>query len=144
VSIFIKVADLNTEFSDIQQIRYFVFQVEQAIDYVDEFDGKDPESLHLIAYFMDQPVGTLRIRDIGEAIAKVERLAVLKDFRSLGIGKQLMLKAIATITELGTYRLVKIHAQSYLEGFYTKLGFTAQGDKFMEAGIEHIVMINLI
>jgi len=31
-----------------------------------------------------------------------------------------------------------------LEGFYTKLGFTAQGDKFMEAGIEHIVMINLI
>jgi predicted GNAT family N-acyltransferase len=129
-----------------------VFQIEQLISEEEEFDGKDPESVHLLAYIDSQPVGTLRIRSIGQGIVKIERLAVLKAFRSQGIGKQMMEQAIANIQFLNhglahgseTYKGIKIHAQAYLEKFYTNLGFETQGEKFIEAGIEHIAMFKPI
>ncbi len=144
MSILIKVADFSSDFLIIEQIRYAVFHVEQSISAEDEFDGKDAESIHLLAYFDNQPTGTVRIRNIDHEIVKIERLAVLKDFRSLGLGKKLMVQAIAHVSELGTCKLIKIHAQSHLENFYTKLGFMAQGEKFIEAGIEHILMVQHI
>lgn len=35
---------------------------------------------------------------------------------------------------------LKLHAQRPAEGFYTKHGFIAEGEEFMEAGIPHIAM----
>jgi len=148
MSISIRVADFSTDFSAIEKIRYAVFQIEQSISSEDEFDGKDRESIHLIAYFEFQAVGTLRIRNIGGAIAKIERLAVLKDFRSHGIGRKMMEEAIAYIKSFKksavTYSIIKIHAQAYLEKFYTNLGFITQGERFMEAGIDHVLMMKNI
>jgi predicted GNAT family N-acyltransferase len=140
MSILIEVADFTTDFSVIEQIRIAVFQVEQSIKAEDEFDGKDAESIHLLAYFAGEPVGTIRIREVNNEVIKIERLAVLKDFRAQGIGKKLMDRAIATVKSKKIYKLIKIHAQAYLENFYTNLGFTARGENFIEAGIEHVLM----
>lgn len=144
MNISIKLTDFTTDFSVIEQIRSTVFQLEQLISAEDEFDGKDAESIHLLAYIESQPVGTLRIRNIGQGIVKIERLAVLKAWRSQGVGKQMMEQAIAYLKQLGTYKVVKIHAQAHLEKFYTNLGFQAQGERFIEAGIEHLLMLRQV
>lgn len=142
MSILIKVADFGSDFSIIEQIRSAIFQIEQGISAEDEFDGKDAESIHLLAYFDSQPVGTLRIRSIDNETVKIERLAVLRDFRAQGLGKKLMEQAIALIKlqHEGQDKIIKIHAQVYLEKFYLSLGFVTQGKIFMEAGIGHILM----
>lgn len=139
MSILIKIADFDLDFAEIEQIRYAVFQIEQSISSAEEFDGKDAESTHLLAYVDDRPVGTLRIRKIDNEV-KIERLAILRDFRSQGLGKKLMEQAIAHIRETEIH-IIKIHAQAHLENFYMKLGFIPEGKKFMEAGIEHILMM---
>jgi predicted GNAT family N-acyltransferase len=143
MSILIKVADFASDFSSIKQIRYAVFQVEQGINAEDEFDGKDVESIHLLAYFVDLSVGTVRIREVSKEIVKIERLAVLKNFRTQGLGKRLMERAIALVKEQfkGEHKLIKVHAQVYLEKFYLNLGFVTQGESFVEAGIHHILML---
>lgn len=144
MNISIKLTDFTTDFSVIEQIRYTVFQLEQLISAEEEFDGKDAESIHLLAYIESEPIGTLRIRNIGQGIVKIERLAVLKAWRSQGVGKQMMEQAIACIYDLGTNKLIRIHAQAHLKKFYTNLGFQAQGESFTEAGIEHILMLKQV
>ncbi|HAA79638.1 MAG TPA: GNAT family N-acetyltransferase, partial [Microbacteriaceae bacterium] len=34
-----------------------------------------------------------------------------------------------------------LHAQEYVKGLYAKSGFVETGEKFMEAGIEHRLML---
>lgn len=123
----------------INQIRTKVFQEEQGVSAELEFDGLDPNATHLLAYLNGQAVGTARIREIDQDIVKIERLAVLPDYRKQGVGKQLMRSALSTIAQRGK-SLVIVHAQAYISQLYQKLGFAIVGEQFNEAGIPHIKM----
>jgi predicted GNAT family N-acyltransferase len=127
-------------FSAMQAIRRSVFQEEQGVDPILEFDGKDEISTHLLAYLGDRPVGTARVRTLDKETAKIERLAVLSTARRLGIGKKLLEKALEVAAQNNVGEVV-IHAQDYAKGLYQQFGFEQVGERFDEAGISHIKMI---
>ncbi len=127
-------------FSEMQAIRRAVFQEEQGVDPALEFDGLDETAEHLLAYLDNQPVGTTRIRYLDQQTAKFERLAVLAKARGLGIGKQLMIKALDVAKKKQIHQVV-INAQEYIKVLYEKLGFEQVGERFDEAGIPHVKMI---
>ena len=135
----VKLAHLPHDFPAIAAIRVAVFQVEQGVDKALEFDGKDNEAVHFLAYLGDRPVGTARIRFLDSTTAKLERLAVLADARGSGIGKQIMSQAIAFLREESISE-IRIHAQEPVKEFYERLGFAAEGDRFYEASIPHLKM----
>jgi predicted GNAT family N-acyltransferase len=135
----VKLAHLPDDFAAIAAIRSTVFQIEQGVDAALEFDGKDEEAIHFLAYWHDRPVGTARIRFLEESIAKLERLAVLAEARGQGIGQQIMDTALSFLVEKNV-AIVRIHAQEPVKEFYQRLGFVAEGDRFDEAGIPHIKM----
>ncbi|MGI9419175.1 MAG: GNAT family N-acetyltransferase [Geminicoccaceae bacterium] len=120
-------------------VREAVFVDEQEIPLPLEFDGLDDEADHLLARLNGKTVGTLRLRRIGGASAKIERVAVLEHARGHGIGAALVIAAIEHLREQ-SLREARLHAQTYALGFYTKLGFTAFGDVFDEDGIPHRAM----
>ena len=70
-------------------IRKEVFVREQGIPEKIEFDDKDVYPTYFIAKHKNQPVGTARYRSTKQGI-KLERFAVLKDYRGLGVGKALL------------------------------------------------------
>ena len=123
----------------IKAIRTKVFQEEQGITPELEFDGLDHTATHLLAYVDGKPVGTARIRSIDENTIKIERLAVLPEARSKGIGKQLTQKALAFAQE-HHYQTAILNSQLYIKSLYEKLGFSQVGEVFDEAGIPHIKM----
>jgi predicted GNAT family N-acyltransferase len=125
--------------SEIQQIRIVVFQQEQQVAPELEFDGEDEAATHLIAYQDEIPVGTARIRYLADHLAKIERVAVLAEYRGMGIGQQMMELAIAHIRQQGIPE-IKINSQTHARLFYEKLGFSQRGAEFEEAGIPHIEM----
>lgn len=127
----------------IKAIRHQVFEVEQNVDPALEFDGKDEAAHHLLAYLNSEPVGTLRIRYLDPHQAKIERLAVLASARGLGIGQQLMEKALEFIA-LTSVQKVTVNAQEYITKLYLNLGFEIVGKPFDEAGIPHIKMEKII
>ncbi|MFN6560376.1 MAG: GNAT family N-acetyltransferase [Nostoc sp. ChiSLP01] len=135
----IKVAKIPEEFPAIAAIRKSVFQEEQGVDPVLEFDGKDETSHHLIAYLDDKAVGTTRIRYLDGQTAKIERLAVLSTARGQGIGKKIMENALFFLASKNI-REVVIHSQEYIKDLYQKLGFVEEGQIFEEAGIPHVKM----
>jgi predicted GNAT family N-acyltransferase len=135
----IKLAELSDDFGAIAAIREAVFQIEQGVDEALEFDGLDDEAIHWLAYWGDRPVGTARVRFLKPSIAKLERLAVLSEARGQGVGKQIMLTAIAFLSEKNISE-IRIHAQEPVKEFYEQLGFVSEGDRFYEANIPHFKM----
>lgn len=126
--------------TEIVNVRKRVFQDEQGISASLEFDGFDASAVHLLAYSNDLAVGTARIRETEQNTAKLERLAVLPEYRQQGIGTQLMKVAIATVIQQNKSRVI-VHAQAYIAPLYRQLGFKAIGNLFTEAGIPHVKMI---
>lgn len=137
-SLQIKVVDYRHEIDTIKQIRTRVFQQEQGVAAELEFDGLDEAATHLLADLDNQAIGTARIREINADTVKIERLAVLKNFRKQGIARQLMIFALNIVADK---TWVIVHAQEYIASLYRELGFAIVGDKFTEAGIVHLKMI---
>ena len=135
----VKRAVLPQELPAIQAIRRFVFQGEQGVEPVLDFDGQDEIAEQLIAYLEQQPVGTARIRYLNNKTAKIERLAVLSTARRQGIGKKIMQKALDVVAEKDIQEVL-IHAQEYVKGLHEQLGFQQEGERFEEAGIPHVKM----
>ncbi|MGG1574995.1 GNAT family N-acetyltransferase [Fictibacillus sp. NRS-1165] len=122
-------------------IRKEVFVGEQGVpleDEFDEFDTLDGECEHILVYFNAQLVGTGRIRVL-DGFGKLERICILEPYRKFGLGK-IMIHALEEIAEEKGVSAVKLHGQTQAEGFYTKLGYRASSNIFMEDGIPHIVM----
>lgn len=128
-------AELNGAFA----VRREVFIIEQNISEDEEYDGLDDDCLQFIARSDKKVIGTARVRFPLSDHAKIERMAVLKQFRRQGIGMHIL----ACIEEELKVRQITeavLHAQMVAVPFYKACGFTAIGDTFYEAGIEHIKM----
>jgi len=134
----IKVVSTNIELQQVIAIRTKVFVEEQYVPYELEVDGLDETAEHIIAHHKNKPIGCARIR-IVENYAKLERLAVLKEYRGQSIGQQLTRFAI-TYCKTKPVTEMHLHAQLPVAGFYETLGFKRYGKEFDEAGIKHIAM----
>lgn len=135
----IKIFRDDTTPDDALAIRQAVFVEEQGVAQDREYDGFDTEAVHLLARDDGHPVGTTRLRQVDDETLKVERVAVLQDYRDEGVGRQLMETAEGFARDRDFRRLV-LHAQQTVEGFYQKLGYETTSDVFEEAGIPHVEM----
>ena len=123
---------------DAFELRYEVFVDEQGVPRELEVDEFDPGATHLVAIRDEDVVGTLRMLVDGGA-AKIGRVAVRAALRRTGIGGRLMDRAAAIAVDRGFAEIV-LHAQVAVAGFYRRLGYVEEGDRFDEAGIPHIAM----
>jgi len=123
-------------------IRQRVFVDEQHVSEDLEFDGLDDDAVHFIMYSHKKPIGCARLR-IYEDTVKLERVAVLKEYRGNGCGTQIMEYLFTYCRQKNLHHLT-LHSQTYVSGFYEKLGFIKKGNTFFEAGLEHIAMERII
>lgn len=119
------------------KIRKEVFVIEQEVDETEEYEFEE-ESTHFIAIVDGQYAGTARWRLTDKGV-KLERFAVKKEFRSLGLGSQLLSTILNDIPE--NHHYLYLHAQLTAMGLYSKFNFIAEGDMFEEAGIKHYKMV---
>lgn len=120
------------------EIRESVFVLEQGVDKEDEYDDFENESTHFLAFDNNKAVGTARWRKVGDNM-KLERFAVLREARGIGVGEALV---NAVIDDLKNYHgVVYLHSQVHALQFYEKQGFYKQGDLFLECDIQHYKMI---
>ncbi|MFW6309018.1 MAG: GNAT family N-acetyltransferase [bacterium] len=129
----------DSEFKQVLKLRFEVFVDEQGVPPEIERDEADDRALHIMACQKKQVVGCGRV-EFKENEAKIGRLAVKKRYRDQGIGTKICQRLIKEVTKKG-YQKIVLHAQVESADFYKKLGFMPVGDKFMEAGIEHVKMV---
>jgi predicted GNAT family N-acyltransferase len=122
------------------QLRKDVFVHEQGVPQSEEIDVDDFTASHLIAISAGEVVGVLRLVKKDEHI-KIGRVAVRATARRRGIAKRLMLHAMESARTEGHKRFY-LAAQLDKIDFYTRLGFTAFGEEFLDGGMPHRAMRN--
>ena len=136
----IRIVIPEEELSDAEHVRMKVFQEEQGIGREHDFDGHDSSATHIIVYHQNQPVGTGRMRHVDDGVVKIERVAVLSHARGQGIGRLIMDRMHAHLSEIGIAQAT-LDAQAHAKRFYEGLGYVQQGDIFEEVGLPHVVMV---
>ncbi|MFA8386700.1 MAG: GNAT family N-acetyltransferase [Pelagibaca sp.] len=128
-----------TDPTDCFAVRHAVFVEEQNVPVGLERDALDATAIHLLATQGDQPVGAARIVVNGDT-GKIGRVCVLQDQRGTGLGAALIREALTILQDTPGVTRAALGAQIDALGFYEKLGFTAYGDVFDDAGIDHRMM----
>lgn len=127
-------------YEDALTVRKTVFVKEQGVDEEIEVDEHDETAIHLAAYDdSGEPVGAGRFRTLDDQTGKVERIAVLADYRGRGLGRAIMARIEAIAREESVERLV-LHSQTRAAPFYERVGYERVGEEFEEAGIPHVEM----
>ncbi len=139
----IKIVESQKEIFDNFKIRKEVFIVGQNVAENLELDGLDEYATLIVAYVNQVIVGCGRYRLV-ENFAKIERIAVLENYRNQGIATKIMEFIEETIKSNTKIELLKLNSQISAENFYKKLNFIPKGNIFLEADIEHISMIKAI
>ena len=117
-------------------IRRKVFVDEQGVDPRLEYD-KEETAQHYLLLLAGKPIATARWRETEKGI-KLERFAVLPEFRNRGFGEIILAEVLKDVIPLN--KTIYLHSQSNAVRFYERNGFIKEGEMFLEAGIEHFYM----
>ena len=109
----IKLVRTPQEQKNVLDIRRSVFIDEQQIPVEIEIDAFEESAIYVIAYFDEEAVGTARWREIGNTV-KLERFAVLKNYRNKGIGRKLTMFIIDRIPQ---GKIIFLNSQESAIGF---------------------------
>lgn len=130
-------ATTKEELDKVFAIRKLVFVDEQNCPPELEWENEDV-STHFLALSDHQPCGACRWRKTDQGY-KLERFAVLKEFRGAGVGRAMIATVLADLPSDAHY--VYLNAQLDAMSLYSKFGFVAEGEQFEEAGIQHFKMV---
>ncbi|ATE59906.1 GNAT family N-acetyltransferase [Thauera sinica] len=117
-------------------LRERVFVAEQGVPPELEMDEFDAVCRHAVARTAaGEAIATGRLLPDGH----IGRMAVDAAWRKRGVGGDVLEALVAEAAALGMGEVV-LNAQVHALAFYERHGFAAEGEVFMEAGIEHRAM----
>lgn len=127
----------ETLMQEVMNIRKEVFVNEQNCPEDEEWDDSHYNCEYYLVFDDNKAVGTLRWRINNEKI-KIERVAVLKEFRGKDFGKQIVEFVLNDIKTMGLP--IYLNSQEQVISFYENFGFEKYGERFYEANIPHFAM----
>ena len=139
----IEVIKINSEeeLKTAQQIRYEVFVIGQNVPAEEEIDKYENQCAHFLAKYDGIPCGAARWRETGSGV-KLERFAVLENYRKKGVGSALVEAVLDDIKSKPHTKdkLLYLHSQISAIPLYEKFGFEKEGEIFQECDIDHYTM----
>ncbi|MGH3768260.1 MAG: MSMEG_0567/Sll0786 family nitrogen starvation N-acetyltransferase [Pseudonocardiaceae bacterium] len=131
------------ELASHHRIRHQIFVREQQLFAESDADAHDAREdvLHVVGWCGAEPAGTVRLYPLesAEDTWQGDRLAVLPEFRAAGLGAPLVRFAVATAGQRGGVSMLA-HVQVANERFFSRLGWTRQGDVELYLGRPHLLM----
>lgn len=121
------------------KLRQDIFCIEQNCLYPD-LDATDTSAIHALALQENNCVATARIFQDANLTIHIGRIAVDKQLRSKGLGRDLVNECLNYCNQNFTNQSIEISAQLHLKNYYNKLGFKELGPSYFEDSIPHIKM----
>ncbi|MBC8250109.1 MAG: GNAT family N-acetyltransferase, partial [Candidatus Nitrosopelagicus sp.] len=130
----LKINFSDYDFSNIVDIRKSVFTDELGIPESELFDKYDANCDHFMLFDGKQVVGAVRLVSKEQNI-KLERMAILSQYRSKNYGKHTILQLKEYYRTQGYSKIILDSIYS-VRGFYKKCGFLEEGEIFQRVGID--------
>ena len=122
--------------NQLSEIRAQVFINEQQVPHELEWDALDEAAQHLLVVDdQSNAIACARLLNNGS----IGRMAVVKNWRGLGIGSALLNKAIGFYAQQGL-QTITLSAQLHAVGFYEKAGFLVMSPPYLDANNLHVYM----
>ncbi|MEO1436020.1 MAG: GNAT family N-acetyltransferase [Bacteroidota bacterium] len=112
------------QFIACQTIRRVVFTEEQGIKAAEDHDGYDNSAIHVLVTLQSRMVGTGRVYQDEEGQGHIARIAVLKAFRGLGVGKRIV-QELEKYARSAGMQSVYLNPHLHLLEFYGRMGYIA-------------------
>lgn len=132
--------ELNLGFA----LRIEVFVKEQKVPMELELDEKDnsENTVHIGFFDNNKLIGVARLIDLDKDVIHIGRVAIDKDYRGRGIGRELIIGCENIAQQILKRKIIiELSAQIQAENFYKSLGYNRVNDKiYLDAGIEHVDM----
>lgn len=131
------------EYHHILYLRTEIFVVEQNCPY-QEVDHKDLLAYHLFgSNEKNEVVAVTRIlpENVSYKEISVGRVTIKKKYRGTGLSDKLMNVTFSAIEQLFGKQPIRISAQEYLLNFYSRHGFKAVSETYLEDDIPHVEML---
>ncbi|MGN0523484.1 MAG: GNAT family N-acetyltransferase [Eubacterium sp.] len=133
---------MSADFSQVMAIRNAVFENEQGAipeQELDEYDSS-AQTVYALAFENGKAIATGRIAKIPDGF-KIGRIAVTKQCRGKGVGKDLVTALCDKAIQMGA-KEIYVDSQLHAVGFYEGLGFKLiSNNEIIDRGIKHLPMI---
>ena len=146
----VRLATTTPETADAFAVRTEVFVGEQGVPRHLEVDELDDTADHFVAYddsgaavgagrLVVEPAGFEGAPGSTTPVGHLGRLAVRVPARGTGLGVALVAAIESRAAQRGL-AVIALSAQTHAVGFYERLGYTAHGEEFDDAGLPHVWM----
>lgn len=132
----VQIVEWSQHHDALAKLRTDVFVEEQNVPVEIIMDDLDAAGVHVaVRDTAGNLIGTGRMI-LHPSVPRIGRMAVMKSWRSTGVGGQILKKLCDAAKQRG-FSEVTLHSQTHASPFYFKHGFLSHGSEFFEAGIPH-------
>jgi predicted GNAT family N-acyltransferase len=121
------------------QLRNDILRKPLGLAFIAEELEKEKEDILIGAFEEDKMLGCCMLINTEPGTVRLRQMAVINTLQGKGIGKALMQFAENIARDRG-YRKITMHARKTATGFYEKLGYSTNGEEFLEVTLPHVVM----
>lgn len=130
----------SAEYEAAVALRHRMLRVPLGLEWTEEERAWEPVDRHFGALEGEEMVGCVLIRELGEGRVKLRQMAVASDCQGDGVGRALV-EWVERLLRAEGVREIELHAREVAAGFYEKLGYVREGERFSEVGIPHWRMV---
>jgi predicted GNAT family N-acyltransferase len=129
----------SPEYQQMVQLRNDILRKPLGLTFeADELESEKDDIL-IGAFEEDKMLGCCMLINTDPGTVRLRQMAVLNNLQGKGVGRALMQFAENIARDRG-YRKITMHARKSATGFYEKLGYTTNGEEFLEVTLPHVVM----
>lgn len=121
------------------QLRNDILRKPLGLSFTPEELEKEKEEILIGAFEEEKMLGCCMLITLDPATVRLRQMAVLNNVQGKGIGRALMQFAENIARDRG-FRKMTMHARESAIGFYEKLGYQVNGERFEEVSIPHYIM----
>ena len=129
----------SLEYEEVVALRDEVLRKPLGLSYNPEELDQEKDSFHLASQEGAVMAACLTLKPVDGKCIKMRQLAVRESSQGKGLGRELVNHAESFAKERG-YAEIILHARETALGFYEKLGYQAEGARFIEVGLPHFLM----
>ena len=120
-------------------LRNEILRLPLGLHILDEDLSSERESHHIGIFENQRCIACCVLKRVTDKEIRMRQLAVHTDYRGKGLSKTVIEYAEKLALQKG-YKRIILHARQHVQKLYEKLGYSVEGDYFIEVGISHICM----
>lgn len=127
------------EYLQMIQLREEILRKPLKLSFSPEELENERDDMHIGAFDDDELLGCCLLTRMNAQTIRLRQMAVINTLRGKGIGASMLFYAENLARDHG-YSLLTMHARNSAIGFYSRMGYNASGEQFIEVTIPHYLM----